>query len=549
MEIDESKTKALTRFTKGKAIPSDHNLLKCVFDIRVLKNNKPRIEVYQVRNKDSLKCFKENTTKTQRFSQCFRNKGSIIQQGKRWMKLLQQAIHKCFKKVRLSNRRPTAIQEKMERRKKIKKEIINAQTAIKRHELEDLLKDIENEISKECDNKNCQIITDQLQEITNQDGTTNNAGIWKLRKKLFPKQTEQLSGKKDKEGNLVTNPEGIKELYLQAYSDRLKHREMAPELLRLKVLREELFHQRLQQCKSNKSPEWKMEDLDKVLKKLKGKKASDPHGLVNELFMLENIGNDLKLSILHMMNKIKSQFNQPEFMGFANITSFWKGKGSKDIIDSERGIFILNILRMIKDRMIYNDVNKVIAMSDSQVGGRTEYNVRNHLFIIYSVLNSAIRHESLPIDIHLYDLCKCFDGLWLEECCNNLYESGITDDKLALIYEGNRTNYVAVKTPGGLTDRVVIEKIVTQGGVTGPLCCSVQTDLIGKDSLNNGEYLYMYKGILGIPSLTMEWMISQRFHYVELTLSKITRMLMLELNRTSCYSMAQSATQCMLVNR
>ena len=93
--------------------------------------------------------------------------------------------------------------------------------------------------------------------------------------------------------------------------------------------------------------------------------------------------------------------------------------------------------------------------------------------------------------------------MWLEECINNLYEAGITDDKLAMIYEGNKTNKVAVKTPGGMTERITIERIVTQGGVTGPLCCSVQTDAIGKRSLETGEHLYMYKGTIGIPTLAM----------------------------------------------
>ena len=145
------------------------------------------------------------------------------------------------------------------------------------------------------------------------------------------------------------------------------------------------------------------------------------------------------------------------------------GKGAKDEIENERGIFFLNILRMIKDRLIHNDVKEVVKMSDSQVGSREEYSLRNHLFILYSCINSAIQKESPPIDIHMYDLSKCFDGLWLEECCNNLYEAGVVDDKLALIYEGNCMNQVAIRTPAGLSNRETIERIVTQGGVTGPM--------------------------------------------------------------------------------
>ena len=72
-----------------------------------------------------------------------------------------------------------------------------------------------------------------------------------------------------------------------------------------------------------------------------------------------------------------------------------------------------------------------------------------------------------------------------------------------MIFEGNKTNQVAIRTPAGLTERTLMERIVMQGGVTGPLCCSVQTDDIGKKSIESGEHLYMYKGTVGIPTLAM----------------------------------------------
>ena len=344
---------------------------------------------------------------------------------------------------------------------------------------------------------------EHINTITDNEGRVSATGAWKLRRKISQRPPEQLTAKKDKEGNLITNPKLIKDIYLDAYVDRLKHREIIPELQNLKNIREQLFQQRLAQAKLKKSPPWTMDQLETVLSKLKSGKATDPIGLVNELFMLKNIGTDLKESLLMLLNKIKDQLEEPEFMQLANISSFWKKKGPKNDIENERGIFILIVLRMIKDRMIYNDIRDVIQMSDSQVGGRLEYNIRNHLFVVNSIINSIINKETGPVDIHLYDLRKCFDGLWLEECCNNLYEAGVTDDKLAMIFEGNRTNRVAIRTPGGLTDRVLMERIVMQGGVTGPLCCSVQTDSIGKASMESGDHLYMYKGTVGIPTLAM----------------------------------------------
>ena len=59
-------------------------------------------------------------------------------------------------------------------------------------------------------------------------------------------------------------------------------------------------------------------------------------------------------------------------MHLANIYSVHKNKGSRTILENDRGLFILNAVRMIKDRLIYNDIKEIIDgnMSDSQVGAR-----------------------------------------------------------------------------------------------------------------------------------------------------------------------------------
>ena len=160
---------------------------------------------------------------------------------------------------------------------------------------------------------------------------------------------------------LVTNPELLKKLYLDTYKDRLSHLEIKPEHQYLKQLREELFNLRLEKAKLNKSPAFQMHQLDKVLGKLKSNKAIDPTGLVNEMFQLENIGEDMKKSILRLINNIKEEGISPDFMSLENIVSIYKGKGSRSELDNDRGIFLLNIIRNIKDRLVYNEIYEKIA--------------------------------------------------------------------------------------------------------------------------------------------------------------------------------------------
>ena len=67
-----------------------------------------------------------------------------------------------------------------------------------------------------------------------------------------------------------------------------------------------------------------MKDLDKVLKKLKKNKSRDPLGLCNELFRPGVAGDDLKLALLKLMNRMKADQIFPECLELCNISSIWK---------------------------------------------------------------------------------------------------------------------------------------------------------------------------------------------------------------------------------
>ena len=77
------------------------------------------------------------------------------------------------------------------------------------------------------------------------------------------------------------------------------------------------------------------------------------------------------------------------------------------------------------------------------------------------------------------------------------------DDKVALIFEANRLNKVAINTSVGQTNRVEIPRIVMQGGTWGPLKCSNTIDKIGGKCYERGEHLYLYKDRVRILPLGM----------------------------------------------
>ena len=83
----------------------------------------------------------------------------------------------------------------------------------------------------------------------------------------------------------------------------------------------------------------------------------------------------------------------PKYMLLEDITTIYKNKGSRFDMDNDRGIFILTVLKKVLDKLVYIDNFKDIdmRMSDSNIGARKNRNIKNHLFIIYGVINSVLK--------------------------------------------------------------------------------------------------------------------------------------------------------------
>ena len=74
------------------------------------------------------------------------------------------------------------------------------------------------------------------------------------------------------------NKEELKLLYVTTYKNRLRHRDINPDYILLRDLKNNLFKQRYEITKYRKSVNWSQMDLMKVLKGLKNNKATDPVG-------------------------------------------------------------------------------------------------------------------------------------------------------------------------------------------------------------------------------------------------------------------------------
>ena len=269
---------------------------------------------------------------------------------------------------------------------------------------------------------------------------------------------------------------------------------------------QELLEKRLLITRDIKSADWLEEDIVNTLKSLKNGKCKDPLGLVNEIFKPPIAGTDMVQSLLRMMNKIKNEVKIPEMFRLKNISAIYKNKGSKSDLENDRGIFTCTVVNSILQKLIYNNNYEEIDsnLSDSNVGARKRKNIRNHSFIINGIIHHTVTTKSRPIDITVLDYKQCFDTLSVDVVTNDLYNIGVNDDQLNLIYECDSLSKVAVKTPVGLTKRLDLHKVVAQGEVISPLKCTISVDAIAESQVENlPDHLYNYKGRVPIPPLGM----------------------------------------------
>ena len=210
-----------------------------------------------------------------------------------------------------------------------------------------------------------------------------------------------------------------------------------------------------------------MEDLDEAIKSLDNDKSRDALDLANELFKKDVAGDDLKVATLKLMNLIKKKLQYPKPLEPCNITSIFKGKGSSKDLDSYRGIFRVTVFRSILDRLLYNDCYGLIDsnLTDANVGARKGRNVRDNIFVLGAVTNSVVNAKCKPIQVQVMDVEKCFDRMWLQETINSLYEAGLTNDKLNLLYLENKNAQIAIKVNNTLTRRFPVKDVILQGSV------------------------------------------------------------------------------------
>ena len=99
--------------------------------------------------------------------------------------------------------------------------------------------------------------------------------------------------------------------------------------------------------------------------------------------------------------------------------------------------------------------------------------------------------------MQFFDYKQMFDSIDLKEAISDIYDKGVDDNDLHLLYKANQEIHMAVKTAHGLSAREAVHDIVLQGDTFGSLLASVQVETIGQDCMKAG-FKIDYKKVLPI---------------------------------------------------
>ena len=159
-------------------------------------------------------------------------------------------------------------------------------------------------------------------------------------------------------------------------------------------------------------------------------------------------------------------------------------------------IFLVPILSVIFEKLLKNRINILLQQNISkfQNGGMKGKGVVDSLFILRAIVNHAKYFEQRIID-YLLRHRKCFDSLWLEDCINSLWDLGVKDDTLFLVYLMNTKASVTIKTPVGDTYPLILSNLVKQGRVLGSVLNNCSLDRFSKESFGYNFWICWDKTI------------------------------------------------------
>ena len=479
MRIDEDKIWCpyRTKIDKGniKIIHSDHNLIEAEINWHLAcSREKPKKSV--ALNAENLIKFKKETS-FGNFTKIWKQEGTFQEKYDEWNDRVKDVIKNVFEK---KIKRKTKVMKKerlLRKARRTEKQRLKVTKSItEKRRIHKRIDFVNERIANLEKDKRAAYIRKTLTEIKDGGGLKSKS-FWDFKKRVTPTvKKEQPIAMLNKEGKIVEDTKEIKEIYMEHYKELLA---TAKAYTQIEIDTEEKVKRVTKSCKSiaySRTVErFKIEDLDSTKANLKNRKAADIENWRYEY--IKYAGKDLQDSLIHMINEVMETNQIPNQWKYMKIKSIYKNKGQRQCMKNQRGLFLTNVISKVVERMIYNRNQNIIrnGVSEYQCGSLKKRSMIDNLFVLQGAIDY---HRFLKKDLFIafIDAEKCFDKLWLDDVCSEIYKIGFKPEEVEFLRNLNTNITATIETPVGETDPIKIDSAVRQGTVWGPTMCTVVTD-------------------------------------------------------------------------
>ena len=341
-------------------------------------------------------------------------------------------------------------------------------------------KDIQLQIREQMTNEKAELIEAKFMKII---ADKSQSTFWKEKKKLTKNPVLESLIIKDENGRRLFSPEEVKEGTAKYYQD----------LYAKKLILCRPYHTWVENSMIAHSSNYDFDLLpyncipsileisDIIAHKKNGKSTTD---FPNEF--LKRPGAVMEEILYPLIKTVWEEEKIPDKWNKGVITSIWKGKGDKELLQNHRGITVSSSIGSILEELLDNRIEQLVPLTQAQGGGKKQSSTCDHLFLLRAMMAISLK-EKRQTFITFFDVSKAYDHVDNKDLLNVMWEKGLRGKSWRLLNELNKNLKATVKTRYGETKEIDMDVGGRQGSkVTGRMFAKMM-DLLAEDIIASGE--------------------------------------------------------------
>lgn len=453
MSVDE---KGMAKI-KGKQA-SDHNTI--ILELKITNIDRSHVEKKTTWNLrapgEKWKAFENNIgSKIEIARSMMENKNlTIDQRYKKWAKGVEESawgsIGKTTFKLGVVEKFSIEVENLRKQKGPLKKQIQSQTDGIKKEELVNLYKTLQEEIRNLIIMERTEKIKQKFNRII---ADKSRATFWKVKRESTKDPALESTVLKNENGVRVYSPDQIKYVTENYYRNLYKRKyiEVRPFHTDLQLRIEEYKYNREFENNLCNSPPTETEIAEIILGKKNGKSTTD---FKNEL--IKRTGLPMVKYVTLLMETIWQEETIPEPWKMGLVTSLYKGKGDKEVLSNHRGITVSSAFGSIMEDIIDRRMSKTIQLTQAQGGGRVGASTCDHIFILRTIIKVSL-HQKRKTFVTFFDVTKAFDNVDNNDMLGVMWEGGLRGKIWRILRDFSSNLKAEIKTRHGKTNEIEME--------------------------------------------------------------------------------------------